>query len=70
MVEKFTVPKTKKEFLERADPVTKLGAKGVIQGLKARLKKVAGPLEAEIKFFEEALEYKQSGTIPERFNNE
>lgn len=70
MVEKFTVPKTEQEFLERVGPVTKPGARAVIVGLEQKLRKVADPIKAEIQFFQEAIEYKESGKLPERFNND
>ena len=69
MQEKFTAPKTKEEFLARVGEVTKRGAQSVISGLDVKIKRVAGPLLAEKKFFEEVVEYHTSGRTPERYNN-
>ena len=66
MVEKFTAPKTKEEFLARVGEVTERGARSVAQGLDVKIKRVAGPLLAEKQFFDEIAEYHKSGKIPER----
>jgi len=70
MQDKFTVPKTREEFIKRAEPVTLAGAKAVIQALDTKIKKVAGPLVSEKEFFEEVGEYKLHDRLPERFKNE
>ena len=68
MVEKFTAPKTKEEFLARVGEITKRGAQSVSQGLDVKIKRVAGPLIAEKQFFDEVAEYHTSGKVPERFS--
>ena len=68
MQEKFSAPKTKEEFLARVGEVTKRGAQSVISGLDVKIKRVAGPLIAEKQFFEEVVQYHESGKIPERFS--
>jgi len=67
MQEKFVEPQTQEEFIKKASDVTPIGAKSVIQGLKNVLKKKVGPIEAEIKFFEEVVVYKETGQLPERY---
>lgn len=69
MQEKFTAPKTKEEFLARVGEITERGARSVSQGLDNKIKRVAGALVAEKKFFDDVIEYHQTGKIPERFNN-
>lgn len=69
MIDRFTVPKTKEEFLERVGPVTVPGAKAVLNSIDLKLKQVSGPLMNEKEFFEDAIEYKRSGKIPERLTN-
>ena len=68
MQEKFTAPKTEKEFLARVGEITERGARSVAQGIDVKIKRVAGPLIAEKQFFDEVAEYHKSGKIPERYS--
>lgn len=67
MQEKFTVPKTAEDFINRSKDITVVGAKSVISGLENQLKKKAGPIQSEIDFFQEVIKYRESGAIPERY---
>lgn len=69
MQEKFSVPKTKEEFIERANAITPIGAKSVISGLENQLNKKVGPIKTEIEFFKEVIKYREEGTVPERYEN-
>lgn len=70
MQEKFTIPLTKEEFIKRAEPVSIPGAKATISGIDIKLKRAVGLLAEERKFFEDVIVYKQSGTLPERLQDE
>lgn len=68
MIEKFTIPKTREEFLERAGTIQKRGAKAVSEGLTLKIKKVAGALMEEKTFYDEVYKYHTDGTVPERYD--
>jgi hypothetical protein len=65
MQNKFTVPQTVEEFKERAKPITAVGAANVIQAHNKKLEKITKPLKDEITFFEQVVEYKKTGVLPE-----
>lgn len=65
MVDKFTAPRTVEEFKKMADPVQVPAAQSVIAALTLKLKKVSEPLQQEITYFEQAIEYKKTGKVPE-----
>jgi len=65
MQEEFVVPLTKEEFIKKAEPVTIVGAKSVKIALEKELEKVTTPLQAEIDFFDQVIEYKETGELPE-----
>lgn len=69
MIERFTVPKTEAEFVERAKAVQPQGAKAVIQGLDVKIKRAASALFEEKKLFEDIIKYHETGEVPERFKN-
>lgn len=70
MIDSFKNPKNKEEFLAKAKEVSPKAARAVIAGLDVKLKRVAGPLVEEKKFFEDVIAYKENGTLPERFTIE
>lgn len=65
MQDKFKAPRTVEEFKKQAEPVTPVGAESVLNALNKKLEKSTALLKAEIKFFEEVIEYKKTGKLPE-----
>lgn len=68
-MDKFKYPKTRDEFMKQAKDVTVMGARSVIHALEQKLAKVSAPLKNEIKFFEEAIEYKKTGNVPKELQD-
>lgn len=69
MQEKFIVPKSEKEFRERARETSRRGAIAVSQGLQVKLNKVK-PIIDEKQFYDDIAEFHLNGTIPERYSND
>lgn len=62
MDSKFNPPKTKEEFIERAEKISGInGALGVLNSLKNRRASMVHALDIEIAFYEEAAKYLKTG---------
>ena len=70
MQEKFTNPKTREEFLERARTIPARGAKAVSEGLALKIKKSVGSLMEEKQFYDDVQRYHEHGVVPERYDND
>lgn len=65
MDSKFQPPKSKEEFIERAETLKKAsginGALGVLNALKNRRQSLVVAVDAEIAFYKEAVNYIKTG---------
>ena len=58
MDQKFTPPKDHAEFIQRADKMTLVGAKGVLNALEGRRKGMTANIDSEINHIKKVIEHK------------